>query len=78
MSFQPTCPSEPDDTAEEYVMLKLSTQEAKSYRTHIAKCEPCSQRVAFFEEYVDAMRAAANSFEDQGIARAPMAKSAAN
>ena len=60
------CPSDPDTTAEAYVMRKLSPQEAESFRTHLALCEQCHQRMAFHEEYVQAMRDAAASFAEDG------------
>jgi anti-sigma factor RsiW len=60
------CPSDPDGTAEAYVMRKLPQQEAENFRTHIALCEQCHQRMAFHEEYVQAMTAAAASFAGDG------------
>ena len=40
------CPSEPDERAEAFVMMKLLPQKAASFLLHMADCESCWQRVA--------------------------------
>ena len=61
------CPSDPDETAEAYVMLKLVAQEAESFRLHVDGCEHCQQRVAFHVDYIQAMRDAAASLAGDGV-----------
>ena len=50
------CPSDPEETAEAYVMRKLAPLEAESFRTHVAVCEHCRRRVAFHVDYIQALR----------------------
>ena len=52
------CPSEPDERAEAFVMMKLLPQKAESFLLHMADCESCWQRVATYDKYVRAMKAA--------------------
>ena len=61
------CPSDPDETAEAYVMLKLVAQEAETFRLHVDGCEHCQQRVAFHVGYIQAMSAAASSLAGDGF-----------
>lgn len=61
------CPSDPDETAEAYVMLKLAAQEAESFRLHVDGCEDCQPRVAFHVDYIQAMRDAAASLAGDGV-----------
>jgi anti-sigma factor RsiW len=78
MPLLPTCPPEPDESAEAYVMQKLSAEKAGRFRNHIGGCERCRQCVAFYEAYVEDMRAAAISVEEDGIRHAPQQEAAGN
>jgi hypothetical protein len=61
------CPSDPDETAEGYVMRNLAPQEAESFLLHLDGCEYCQRRVAFHVEYVQAVRDAAASHAGGGV-----------
>ena len=61
------CPSDPDETAEAYVMRNLAPQEAESFLLHLDGCEHCQRRVAFHVDYIQAMRDAAASLAGDGV-----------
>jgi hypothetical protein len=65
------CPSEPDERAEAFVMMKLLPQKAESFLLHMADCESCWQRVATYDKYVRAMKAAATSLRGRGVPCSP-------
>ena len=50
------CPSDPEETAEAYVMRKLAPLAAESFRAHVEVCEHCCRRVAFNSDYIQALR----------------------
>lgn len=56
---RPECPPDPDATAEAYLTGGLSQQEIAAYEEHYLGCPCCAERLQFIENFVLALRRAA-------------------
>ena len=53
------CPVDPDETAERYLMGRLSREDTVAFEDHFVGCTHCSERVQFTQDFVIAVRDAA-------------------
>ena len=56
------CPAKPEEVAEAYVMETLDTADAAAFDEHLLVCDKCLAIVEVTDEYVRAMRAAAEQW----------------
>ena len=57
------CPPHPDETAEAYVLERLTKSEAAEFEEHYILCARCATVVQETALYLDAMKAAAAKFD---------------
>jgi hypothetical protein len=58
------CPKNPDDIAEALALGRLLEEHASVFREHVLTCSRCRETLQTTEEYVRAMKAAAQRLED--------------
>jgi hypothetical protein len=58
-----TCPIDIGETAEAYIMKRLSTADALRFAIHCLTCRPCAAATEEAENFVRAMKAAAQQFK---------------
>ena len=58
-----TCPIDIRETAEAYVMKRLSTADALRFAIHCLTCRPCAAATEETESFVRAMKSAASPFK---------------
>jgi hypothetical protein len=59
------CPEDRDETAEAFVMKRLSDEEAILFESHLMTCHDCRRAVKCAEDYIAAMRATAVHFDEE-------------
>jgi hypothetical protein len=59
------CPANPEETAEGYIMQTLTAEEAVAFEDHYVGCNRCAMVLQKAAEYIEAMRAAAESVRDK-------------
>ena len=59
-----SCPPDPKETAEAFVMNRMDPSEASAYQEHLAHCPGCARIVEETRDYVQAMRDASPEFMD--------------
>jgi predicted anti-sigma-YlaC factor YlaD len=59
------CPPDRDETAEAFVLQRLTAEEMILFETHLMTCNDCRQAVQSAAEYIAAVRAAAKRLEQK-------------
>jgi hypothetical protein len=61
-----SCPPDPKETAEAFVMNRMDPSEKSVYEEHIAHCQACAMVVEETREFVQAIRDASSELGDEG------------
>jgi hypothetical protein len=64
IEMPPTCPADPEETAEAFVMKRMDQREAAVYEEHLAHCQTCSKVVEMTRAFVQGMRDAGRQLKD--------------
>jgi hypothetical protein len=59
-----SCPPDPNEAAEAFVMNRMDPSEASVYQEHLAHCQSCAKVVKETRDYVQAIRSASREFVD--------------
>jgi hypothetical protein len=62
--MKPTCPADPMETAEEFVVERMEPLESLKYEEHLARCGACSKVVEMTRAFVQGMREASRQPAD--------------
>jgi anti-sigma factor RsiW len=62
--YPETCPADPVETAEAFVMKRMDPPEASIYQEHLARCQACSKVIEMTRAFVQAMRDASRQLAD--------------
>jgi hypothetical protein len=64
IEMPPTCPADPEETAEAFVMKRMDPREVAVYEVHLAGCQACSEIVEMTRAFVQGMRDASRQRAD--------------
>ena len=62
--YPETCPADPMEKAEAFVMKRMDPREAAVYEEHLALCQACSEGVEMTRAFVQGMRDASHQLAD--------------
>ena len=62
--YPETCPADPMEKAEAFVMKRMDPLEAAAYEEHLARCQACSEAVGMTRAFVQGMRDALLQFAE--------------
>jgi anti-sigma factor RsiW len=62
------CPADPDETVEAYLLGRLPEEHSAAFEEHFLGCPRCSERLQFTDDFIKAVRHAAERLRRAGAA----------
>jgi len=62
------CPADPDETIDAYLSGRLPEQQSAVFEDHFLGCPRCSERLQFTDDFITAVRHAAERIRGSGAA----------